>query len=102
MLEWIFSPLFQYSSTMKFYEDIQVEQLSLENLCNLNSELLESAVPRYLVLRKADLMQNECLEKLEAFNFHPIMESVPPWIQKLNDLYAGVDLEQVLVLYKQE
>ena len=89
---------------LKFYAEKNISERKIENICQFNSSFLKKEQTNYLVLRKEDLNNSTCQEKLAQNNFILVAQSTPNWIDYLNNKYIRFykPLENTLLLYKQK
>jgi hypothetical protein len=72
----------------------------IEDLCELNSDLIQKDAINLLVIRQIDGRKGVCHENLNLQFCHFITQSIPPWIEKVNVIYKGFDPSNIIELYE--
>ncbi len=87
---------------VKFYREEKMTENRIDNLCELNDSLFAPNAENLLVIRKFDLKNLECKSMIAKNNFVEVIQSVPKWIQWLNQIHKGLEDESILILYRRE
>ena len=87
---------------MSFYIEKDIQEHRINTLCELNDSLISIDKENLLILRKADLNNLECLVFIESFGFKKVKQSIPQWIENLNDNKKGISNSDIIVLYKKD
>jgi len=83
----------------KYYVDKNVTEKKVTNLCELNNSLLNPTKTNLLVLRKADLHNDNCKQALSQMGWKRVRQSIPYWVEDLNKFYHYFTNDDILVLY---
>ncbi len=84
----------------KFYVEDRIFERRIHSLCELKEESLDKGKVNLLVLSKGQLQNPDCVEILSRFPHKKLIQSVPSWIEKLNEYYGELNPGEVLVLYE--
>lgn len=90
------------SIPVKFYLERDLNETKIQNLCDLSDTIIDRQKINLLAIRKVDLQNIECNSSLTKYNFMPIKQSIPEWIQIINKYYNGFDNKEVILLYEHE
>ncbi|MBN2347878.1 MAG: hypothetical protein JXJ22_03520 [Bacteroidales bacterium] len=85
---------------IKFYEEKNMTDRRIQNLCELNDSLITPGTENFLVIRKFDLKNRGCSKQIEQQQFIEVKQSIPEWIEYLNSKYRAFENSNILVLYK--
>jgi phosphatidylinositol glycan class B len=87
-----------HSIPMKFYFEERVEVKRIDNLCSWDDSLLVEGAMNLLIIRKHNKFEG-CNDLLESgFTFEK--QSVPAWVERINEMYRGFDNRNILELYQ--
>lgn len=89
-----------HSLPVKFYLENSLTDHRINNLCELNDSLLKDNAINLLVIRKIDKKNIDCSKILNTNNIVFETQSVPKWIEKLNERYKGFENHNILELYR--
>jgi len=84
----------------KFYLEKNMTDRRINNLCELNDSLIVSGAVNFLVGRKIDFENQECSNIVHENNFNFEKQSIPNWIECINEKYKGFENKNILMLYK--
>ncbi len=73
--------------------------LRINNLCDLNDSIFNNDCENLLIIRKCDLKNKECRNKIDYYNFTLKKQSIPKWIEKLNKEAIN---DKILLLYSRD
>ena len=82
----------------KFSIEDSLTDYRINDLCELSNSSFEKNAINLLVIRKIDKKNIACSQALDSFVFE--IQSVPKWIEKLNERYKGFDNQNILELYR--
>ncbi len=88
-----------HSLPLKFYEEKYLTSSGINSLCELNDSLLQVDAVNLLVIRKMNKANAKCFKELLESRFTFKMQSVPEWIERLNNYYGGFENKSILELY---
>ena len=88
------------SLPVKFYLEKNMVDRHINNLCELNDSMIVPEAENLLVIRKIDLENQECSKFIQKNNFIFVKQSIPEWIEYLNQKYKGFENQNILMLYK--
>lgn len=94
------SPYNPFGLKAKFYNDSNLEEIHLANLCDLNKDLFDPKLKTFLVLRVFDYEHSTCQVKLEEMGFHLRKSSIPAWTNRLNNYYGGYENHVTILLFE--
>ena len=83
----------------KFYQEKNVRDVQIKSFCTLSDSLIDNTKVNLLVLRKAELNNQECAEVLNKMHCIKLQQSVPEWMETANNYYSGIDKDDILILY---
>lgn len=89
-----------HSLPLKFYLEDSMTEHRIKNLCELSDSLLTDDAVNLLVIRKIDKKNIDCSIILNSNNLIFETQSVPKWIELINEKYKGFDNNNILELYK--
>lgn len=85
------------------YNEKKINRISIDNLCNLTDSVIVKGVENLLVIQKRSLELKSCAASLDENHFIMKKQSVPVWVEWLNDnVYNGFDKLDIYVLYQKE
>ena len=87
---------------IKFYLENSITDIKINSLCELNDSLLIDGAVNFLVIRKIEKRNVDCLNKFNSNKITFEIQSIPKWIELLNEKYKGFENDEVLELYKLE
>ena len=85
---------------IKFYLEDGYDELKISNLCELNDTLLKEDAVNLVVIRKRDKQNKTCAQFLNNERLVFETQSIPKWIENLNEIYNGIDNQNILELYR--
>jgi GPI mannosyltransferase 3 len=88
------------SLPMKFYLEQNMSTTHIENLNELNDSLFIDNTENFLVIRKAELGDAQHEEIISSFGFKYEKQSIPIWIERLNQNYHGFENYNIIILYR--
>lgn len=83
----------------KFYLEKNMNCKRINSLCELNDSLIMRDAVNLLITRKVDLQDQNCVGKIKERGFVFKIQSIQPWIEKLNLYYKGINGDDILMLY---
>lgn len=84
----------------KFYHEDSLTEYRINSLCELNDSLLQDEAINLLVIRKIDKNKIDCCKTLNTNKLIFELQSVPKWIETINDNFRGFENDNLLELYK--
>lgn len=85
---------------LKFYLEKSITTHKIDKLCELHDSLLLPGAVNLLVLRKLNKENTDCLKILKDSHYRLKKQSVPNWIESINQYYGGFKNEHITELYK--
>lgn len=83
----------------KFYCEKYMEFKFINELCDFNDSLIMNQANNFLVIRRIDRENIICKAVISSNHFVLLTESLPKWMQKLNEIYKQYPDKDIFELY---
>lgn len=85
---------------IKFYLEESIITQKINNLCELNDSLFQDDAVNLIVVRKIDKQNIECSKILNSDIINFEIQSIPRWVELINQRYKGFENHEILELHK--
>lgn len=89
-----------HSLPVKFYIEKSISEYRINDLCEFNDTLIKKDAINLIVLRKIDRNNIDCSGIIERNNLIFEKQSIPKWIEIINEKYNGFKNHNILELYR--
>ncbi len=93
------NPYNPWGLPMKTYEEKNILYTPINSLNELNDSILKTDAINLVVIRRVEFNLCDAKKLLQKNNFTFKIQSIPPWIEKLNLKLGQINSDEILMLY---
>ncbi len=94
-----YNPLYLVPLEERFYADENVKEINMEELLTRDDTVINNDQINLFVFEKTNFDDTDFLDIIKKYNLTPKTQSIPEWIEWINQYYSYSDNENIMLLY---